>query len=122
MDKPESAFAVTDSGEFPIVPGEPDKSEVVKRVFGRGGGLMPPKNSNKTLTQAQKETIKRWVAQGAKYEKHWSYVAPVKTEPPKIDGVNNYIDAFLQARLKTEGLKPSPEAEKPTLVRRAAFA
>src|SRR5204863_3861830 len=83
---------------------------------------MPPKNSNKTLTQAQKETIKRWVAQGAKYQLHWSYVAPVKTEPPKIDGANNFIDAFLQARLKAEGLKPAPEADKPALIRRAAFA
>lgn len=121
MDRPESAFSVTDSGETPIVPGHPEKSEAVKRIFG-GEGLMPPKSSNKTLTAAQKELIKRWVAQGANYQKHWSYEAPVKVEPPEIAGAPNPIDAFLQARMKADGLKPAPEAPREILIRRVTFA
>src|SRR5579862_1204176 len=121
MDKPESAFSPTDDGELPIVPGHPEKSEAVKRIFG-GEGLMPPKSSNKTLTAAQKELIKRWVAQGAKYQKHWAYEAPVKIEPPNIDGAPNPIDAFLQARLKAAELKPATEAPREILIRRVTFA
>jgi hypothetical protein len=71
LDIREEATRPTRSGRIPIVPGDPDKSEIVARVFADGATVMPPRNAHKELTQAQKDTIRRWVADGAVYEGHW---------------------------------------------------
>ncbi len=109
----------------PIVPGDPDHSVIIQRIFETSPArIMPPEYAHKILTAAQKDTVRRWVAEGAKYEGHWAY-QPVK--PPAVPEVSagapvvNPIDAFVQARLAREGLQPSPEADRRTLIRRVTL-
>jgi len=113
-------------GKIPIVPGKPEQSEIIRRIFAADpADIMPPEYAHKALTQAQKETIRQWVAEGAKYEGHWSF-QPVQ-RPPVPDHVEdptlveNPIDAFIQARLAKDGLHPSPEADRRTLIRRVTL-
>ena len=81
LDLREEALKPTPSGAIPIVPGDPDKSAIVARIFATDAARrMPPKYAEKILTDAQKETIRRWVAEGAVYEGHWAY-QPVKRPP-----------------------------------------
>src|SRR6476620_5139275 len=96
----------------PIVPGDTEHSEIIQRVFAKDGRVMPPPFAHKELTEAQKQTIRRWVEQGAKYEIHWSYRPVTRPAVPKIAGAENPIDAFIQARLAQDGLKTSPEADR----------
>jgi hypothetical protein len=107
----------------PIVPGDPDHSEIIQRIFATDARVMPPPFAHKVLTEAQKETIRRWVAQGAKYEGHWAYQPVVRPPVPVVNGseTTNPIDAFIQARLAQENLKPSPEADRRTLIRRVTL-
>ena len=99
-----------------IVPGKPDQSEMVTRIFSQSADeVMPPPASRKKLTPQQKELLKRWIAEGAAYQGHWSYLPPAKSNVPAgIDAV----DCFVQQRLAEAGLKPSPEADRRTLIRR----
>jgi hypothetical protein len=124
LDIREEALKPSKSGVTPIVPGDPDKSAIVQRVFSTSAAkIMPPAYAHKELTQAQKDTIRRWVAEGANYEGHWAY-EPVKRPPvPEVANgtIRNPIDAFIQDRLAREGLKPSPEADKRTLLRRVTL-
>ena len=102
-----------------IVPGQPAESEIIKRIFTRNpDDLMPPAEAHKTLTLAQKELLRRWIASGAPYEKHWAYVPPVK---PAVTQAKNPIDALVRQRLTELGLKPSPPADRRTLARRLYF-
>ena len=102
-----------------FVPGKPDESELVVRIFtGDQKELMPPPDSHKKLTAQQKEILKRWVAQGAEYQQHWSYEKPVKAAIPAGE---NAVDVLVQKRLTEIGLKPSPEADRRTLIRRLYF-
>ncbi|HEX8912328.1 MAG TPA: DUF1549 and DUF1553 domain-containing protein [Humisphaera sp.] len=83
---------------------------------------MPPPSTKAKLTDAQKATLKRWVEQGADYAPHWAFVAPKQAPLPEVkqkDWARNPVDAFVLARLEKEGLKPSPEADRYALVRRA---
>ena len=82
--------------------------------------VMPPAYTHKELTAAQKDTIRHWVAEGAKYEGHWAY-QPVQRPTVPAGRRRNPIDAFIQARLAREGLKPSPEADRRTLIRRVTL-
>ena len=107
----------------PIVPGDPDHSEIIERIFEKDSGrIMPPVYAHNELSPAQKETFRRWVAQGAKYESHWAY-QPIHRPalPATAKPGTNPIDAFIQARLAREGLKPSPEADRRTLIRRVSL-
>lgn len=105
----------------PIVPGDTAHSEIIQRVFAKDGHIMPPPFAHKELTEAQKDTIRRWVEQGAKYEVHWSYLPVTRPPVPDVPGAKNPIDAFIQARLAQDGLKPSPEADRRTLIRRVTL-
>ena len=107
----------------PIVPGEPDRSELIARVFSKdAASVMPPAFTHTELTAAQKDTLRRWVLQGAKYESHWSYQPILRPAVPTITSkISNPIDAFVQARLAKEGLKPAPEADRRTLIRRVSL-
>ena len=121
LDVREEATKPTRTGRLPIVPGDPDRSEIIERIFATGSKVMPPKYAHKDLTDAQKNTIRRWVAEGAIYEGHWAY-QPV-TRPPLPAAVESWsarnpIDLFIQDRLRREGLAPSHEADKRTLLRR----
>src|SRR4051795_4810531 len=100
-----------DSHIVPIVPGDPGRSEIWRRIITTDqDDLMPPADSHLVLTPAQKETIKRWVEQGAEYQPHWAFL-PVKqpaVPTPKRSGwVRNPIDAFVLANLEAEKLSPS---------------
>jgi len=102
-----------------FVPGKPDQSELLKRIFTKDpDDLMPPPESHKKLSPAQKDLLKRWVAEGAEYQTHWAYSAPVRATIPR--GAQP-VDHLVQARLKTVGLKTSTEADRRTLARRLFF-
>lgn len=125
LDIRQDALKTTKSGVTPIVPGDPAKSAIIQRVFADNPAkIMPPKQAHKDLTAAQKDIIKRWVAEGAEYEGHWAYEPIRKTQPPAVSDpslVRNPIDTFIQDRLAQENLKPSPEADRRTLLRRVTF-
>ncbi len=126
LDIREQALRPNKAGVAPIVPVKPGESGIIQRVFSKNPALlMPPKYSHKELTEAQKETLRRWVAEGARYEGHWSYQPvdrpPVPDVPNAKAPIRNPIDRFIQSRLAREGLAPSPEADKRTLIRRASL-
>jgi hypothetical protein len=99
-----------------IVPGDPEASALVERIFSEDRSeVMPPPGSNKSLTDRQKDTLKRWIAQGAEYRQHWSYERPVRPEVPA--GANG-VDVLVRRQLAEVGLRPSPEADRRTLIRR----
>ena len=82
---------------------------------------MPPPDSGHALTARQIALLTRWIAEGAKWDMHWAYIAPTRPELPAVrqqQWVRNPIDRFVLARLEQEGLQPSPEADKATLLRR----
>lgn len=122
LDLYETAIAPARSGAPPIVPGDPENSELYFRIVTDDPDeIMPPPKTNKTLTAAEKELIRQWIAEGAEYEPHWSYVPPTRPELPKVqDGAwpQNEIDRFVLARLEDEGIAPSPQADPYTLYRR----
>jgi hypothetical protein len=105
-----------------IVPGDADASELIQRILSEDPDeRMPPPDSDKTLSQLERETLRRWVASGAAYEKHWAFVAPVKPALPQVKNSGwprNPIDHFVLARLESQGLSPSSSAGRYTLVRR----
>jgi hypothetical protein len=119
LDLRDEAIRPNARGITPIVPGDPDKSAIVQRVFATNARIMPPASIHKELTPAQKNTIRQWVAEGAKYEGHWAY-QPVQ-RPPVPAGAGNPIDAFIRERLTREGMTPSPEADRRTLIRRVTL-
>ncbi len=108
-----------------MVPGKPDDSELVARVFEDDAEqVMPPPETHKTLTAEQKELLKRWIAQGAEYQAHWAYVPPQRHTPPAVretGWVRNPIDAFILSTLESKAIKPSPEADRATLIRRLSL-
>ncbi len=102
-----------------IVPGKPGESSLVARIESAAADeQMPPPDSHKKLTAPQKEILKKWIAEGAKYEPHWAYIAPKKSE---IRNPKSEIDTFILERLAKEKLAPSPEADRVTLIRRLTF-
>ena len=124
LDTPEGSFAALAGGRRAIAPGHPDTSELVKRIRLTRGPKMPPESSGKVLKPAQIEILTRWVQQGARYAPHWAFVPPKRPAfPPVQDArwVRNPIDRFVLARLEREKLKPSPEADRSTLIRRLSL-
>ncbi len=102
-----------------IAPGSIEDSESWMRIISDDEDeVMPPPETHKSLTAEEKELVKQWIEQGAPYEGHWAFIAPKKSDLPKVQGAQNPIDAFVQERLKEEGLAASPSAEKQTLLRR----
>ena len=120
LDQREAALAETENGVVPIVPGAPDASAIIQRIFD-ADDPMPPESAHKPLTDAQKEILKRWVAEGAVYEPHWAYAPLVRPPLPAGHEGDNPIDAFLDARLAARELEPGPEAPPPVLARRLAL-
>ena len=108
-----------------IVPGSADKSLLVKKITEPNpDDRMPPPDSGHALTPAQIAMLKRWIDEGARWDTHWSFAAPVRTEPPALKHAGwarNPIDQFIGARLEREGLEPSSEADKATLLRRVSY-
>src|SRR5689334_20232944 len=87
-----------------IVPGDPEKSGLIERIFSdQPGQMMPPRKTHKTLTAAQKDTLRRWIADGAEYQPHWSLIAPKRPPLPAVQDrgwVRNPVDAFILAELE----------------------
>jgi hypothetical protein len=126
LDTAEGAYAER-KGTVAVKPGSPKESELWHRVTSADAGeVMPPPEANKKLTAAQKETLRLWIEQGAKYQKHWSF-EPIVRPPVPVSrdpkgSAASPIDAFLLDRLTKERLKPTPEADRETLIRRVSFA
>ena len=122
LDLRETALKGGESGAPAIVPGQPEKSEFVRRVVSLDDTeRMPPPDSKKSLTDAEKELLRRWVADGAEYRDHWAFTAPVRPPLPNVKNEGwpqNDIDRFILARLEKEGRAPSPCADPGTLLRR----
>jgi hypothetical protein len=112
-------------GRFAIVPGDADGSEMIRRITAaEPARRMPPPASGRTLSDREIELLQKWIAQGAKWENHWSFIAPKRASLPPVRDqarVRNEIDAFVLDRLEREGLKPSPEADRSTLIRRVSL-
>ncbi|MGH7959612.1 MAG: c-type cytochrome domain-containing protein, partial [Opitutaceae bacterium] len=109
-----------------IVPGDPDESELWHRINSKDEDeVMPPPDTHKTLTSAQKETLHRWIAGGAAYEPHWAFVPPPATVPaPPVKNTSwarGDLDRFVLEHLEAEHLAPSPEASRERWLRRATF-
>src|SRR6478736_3242084 len=124
LDSFAEATAKREDGSAALIPGKPNASEAIRRIFDTGDDLMPPEKSHKVLTAAQKDLLKRWVAQGAEYQPHWAFITPMRPAPPKVKNskwVRNPIDQFILARLDQEKLKPAPEADRRTLARRVSL-
>jgi hypothetical protein len=103
-----------------IISGKADASEVVKRLYSHDPDeVMPTPKSNRKLTEAQKQLVKQWISEGAKWGKHWAF-EPVK-RPPVPAGAKHPIDAFVNQKLTEAGLKPNPPAPRETLVRRLSL-
>jgi hypothetical protein len=126
LDLFESATAALPSGAAAIVPGNPDAGSLLARITAHDpADRMPPEGKGTPLTPQQVDLLRRWISEGATYEKHWSFVPPVQAEPPVpadgADRLRSPIDNFVFARLETEGLTPNPPADKEVLLRRAAL-
>src|SRR6478609_1740006 len=124
LDSFAEATAEREDGAPAIVPGKPKESEVIRRILASDDDQMPPADSHKVLTKEQKELLRRWVNEGAVYQPHWAFIAPVRPTPPKVKNSKwgrNPIDQFILARLDQEKLKPAPEADRRTLARRVSL-
>ena len=123
LDLREFALKAGKSGALAIVPGKPDESEVIKRLYSKDeDDVMPAKESHKTLTDAQKQLFRRWIQEGAAYEAHWAYTPlSTVTVPAMPAGGRNAIDAFIGEKLAAKKIAPSPEAPKEKLLRRLSL-
>ena len=124
LDTKEGAFA--DRGGYQvIIPGKASESRLFQRVNAKEESLrMPPPTADRKLTQHQVDLLRRWIDEGARWETHWAYSPPKRPVPPAVKNPawsKNAIDAFILSRLEREGLKPSPEADRTTLLRRLTF-
>lgn len=106
-----------------IVRGKPTESELVRRILSTDNDeRMPPLKTNKPLSDDEKSLLQRWIAEGAQWQSHWAYAVPAKRPIPKIDSptIRNEIDGYIQRRMGSQ-LKPSPQTDKVTLIRRLYF-
>jgi hypothetical protein len=114
-----------DGGRRTVVPGKPAESELFRRITAADEKeRMPPAKSGRRLTPAQVELLRRWIEQGAAWQPHWAYLPPQRPALPAVKNTSwprNPVDHFVLGRLEREGLAPSPEAAKPTLLRRVSL-
>lgn len=119
----DEALKPADSGLPAIVPGHPNRSELMRRVTHHDPDeRMPPEGA--PLDPAEVDVLSRWIKEGAPWRAHWAYVKPDSSIQPPIsedEWSRNGIDAFVLARLQQEGLEPSPEADRSTLLRRLSL-
>ena len=118
--------ALRDLGGYAaIVPGKPDESELISRIFSDDEDeIMPPTDHLKKLSAREKELLKKWVQQGAKWQDHWSLIPLKETKTPQpknLSWAKNDIDRFILRKLESAKLKPSNPADKRILIRRLYF-
>jgi hypothetical protein len=127
LDVPESAYAIRDAArkEAAVVPRHPERSQLCWRIAATNeDDRMPPPASKLSLTSEEKRLLKLWVEQGAEYKPHWAFSPVAETKVPRLadkSHARNAIDAFIQARLARDGIKPAAEASRDTLIRRLSF-
>ena len=122
LDSLDAARKGGKSGEAAILPGHPEKSQVMKRLLTKDADdHMPPAEFHKVLSPDQIALVERWIKEGAEYQGHWAFQIPIKPATPSIPAGGNAIDAFLARGLSAKGLKPNSDAPKATLLRRAAL-
>lgn len=112
-------------GQFAIVPGNADKSVLYQRIISKNREvIMPPPDSHLSLTEEEKELIRRWIDNGAVYAGHWAFTAPAPVTVPEVKEKGwpkNDIDHFVWAKQRERGLAHNPEADRPSLLRRVTF-
>ncbi|MHA3774982.1 PSD1 and planctomycete cytochrome C domain-containing protein [Verrucomicrobiota bacterium sgz303538] len=113
-------------GVVAIAPGKSEESELYLRLISKDADeVMPPPKAHKSLTSQQISQLKRWIDQGAPWGLHWAFSPLTKPTVPAITSVETQVrtpvDAFVVARLQTEGLQPSPQAGKAALFRRVSL-
>ncbi len=127
LDTEEGAFAALkdDPKHHILIPGDPLQSAMYARITTTDTAeVMPPPSSNLSLTKNEIEVIRKWIAQGAKYKKHWSFIPPTKPAVPEVDKylhAVNAIDHFVFAKQASYGLEPNEQAEKETLLKRVCM-
>jgi len=126
LHNPESATTINEkSGVIAVIPGNPNASELVKRILSADDDeRMPPTTSGKHLSDANIKLLQAWIAQGAPYQPHWAYIPPLATTPkisPNERWSRNPIDRFILERIQREGLQPSPDADPVATIRRLSF-
>jgi hypothetical protein len=121
----EAGMSADLGGRRAVTPGQPEQSELIKRITTDNKGLrMPPAYSGFKLSEREIELLKTWVAEGAQWQKHWSWIPPKRPPLPEVKNAawtRNPIDHFVLARLEREGLSPSPEAGRTALIRRVTL-
>ncbi|MAG56426.1 MAG: hypothetical protein CMJ83_09060 [Planctomycetes bacterium] len=123
LDLRDAAIAARPHGAA-IVPEHPETSQLVARVRANGKRQMPPAASKLTLSAGEIRVLEQWVREGAEYRPHWAFVAPTSHAPPPVADtawVRDPLDRFVLARLEREGLRPSPETDRETWLRRVTF-
>lgn len=124
MDE-KSIRAKLKSGRIAVVSGDPDGSELIRRVSTDDADeLMPPPDHGKRLTPDQTALIRRWIVEGGQWSRHWAYRPLTPISPPRVKDagwMRNPIDHFILARLESNGITPSPEANRYTLIRRLYY-
>jgi hypothetical protein len=125
LDVREDAVAPRDGKGPAIVPGDPAASLLWRRIVSEDPDeRMPPSPAHAALTDSQKATLRAWIEQGAAYQPHWAFVAPVRPPLPVVKQAGwarNEIDAFVLALLEARGMTPSSEADRATLIRRLSL-
>ncbi len=124
LDKREVATKPLSDGKIAIVPGHPEKSELIRRINLDNDDRMPPPDTHKILSADDKATLAKWIEEGAEYKEHWAFVPPVRYPAPAVKDTawpKNDIDRFILAGIEKKGLHPSPEADRATLLRRVSF-
>jgi len=128
LDLAEWAMKKRDGHRDAIVPGHPEKSELVKRIESKDPHYLMPQTAQdeaKPMSAYEIAILREWIKQGAVYRPHWAFEAPIRPAIPHNTGgdpwVKNPIDGFILAKLEKEGLQPSPETDKPTLIRRVTL-
>ena len=120
LDTYEGAIAKLKDGTHAIVPGEPDKSELVKRINSTDPELiMPTPESHLSLSEEEKDILIKWIDQGAVYTEHWAFIPPQANISK--DNITEQIDFYINEKLESKGLTASGIADKNTLIRRVAF-
>jgi len=124
LDDAVAARAGGRSGQPAVTPGKPQESLLLARLDAEGAAHMPPSGTGIVLSDREKAVLRAWVASGAEYRQHWAFITPTKPALPAVRDMTwcrNSLDRFVLARLEAEGLKPSPEADRITLIRRLSF-
>ncbi|MBC9868120.1 MAG: DUF1553 domain-containing protein [Opitutae bacterium] len=122
FDIEEWAFRERQDGPPAIVRGDPQNSPLYQRITHElKSERMPPSDSGKILAGEQKETLSRWIREGAVWQDHWAFIKPVRATLPPQSWGNNAIDAFTYRAMRERDLEPNPEADRPTLARRLAL-